>query len=326
MGLGQDFSRYCRGAAVRSAPAVAQNAAPASPTRTSRFAKSGAARAPAVEVRPACAAMRDCSACRTIKHARLNGDLKRAPLDGLAKVAIARMVEDALRHAPNRSLVPFVDRANLRRRGQDDFGGMGEIWRHEASVAGNYGPKRPRPKMLTPEHPDRRRRAPSLLPHVQAVAAVNPLYAQLRDAAGPDGPGERLRRRSLRSEARANRDTRRVPAGERARHGRQRRTAQLRFTRMAGGRHMKSWSAAGTKRRCSPAPSLVRQPYWNIRRTSSASGRARVVKAGSLPARRPLRVTADWTPAEPSSSGHDRLKRSCRNRGRHLRSCPAPGI
>ena len=125
--------------------------------------------------------------------------LDRAPLDGLAEgPELARLVEGALARARDAAprdrpaalvaadkllsaaWVQYVRALKAPVRGMT----WGDPW---------LAPRTPSPQQLLADAA----RAPSLAAHVRSVTAVNPLYAQLRDAAlqrvGPDGqPDARL--------------------------------------------------------------------------------------------------------------------------------------
>lgn len=119
--------------------------------------------------------------------------LERAPLDGLAEgPELARLVEAALARA--RDAAPRDRPAALVAADKLLSAAWVQYARAlKAPVRGmTWGdpwlaPRLPSPQLLLAEAA----RAPSLAAHVRSVAAVNPLYAQLRDAAlqrlGPDG-------------------------------------------------------------------------------------------------------------------------------------------
>jgi len=118
--------------------------------------------------------------------------LRRGPLDGLANGPdLARMVEAALVRA--QSPTPTTATATASAKLSPHFAEeklLSAAWVQyvrslKAPIPGMaYGDTALAPKLPTPERVlIDAGKAPSLLQHVQAVAAVNPLYAQLRDAA-----------------------------------------------------------------------------------------------------------------------------------------------
>ena len=177
-----------------SAPALAASTpAPASSTLApAAFANPALPAAPAVEVYYSLRGnapiwFRDASTMEAAKM--LSAIFKRAPLDGLANgPQLARMVEAALARAQT---APFVAVPAARAASfvaEDKL--ISAAWVQyvralKAPIAGmTYGDAALEPKVPTPERIlIDASKAPSLLQHVQAVAAVNPLYAQLRDAA-----------------------------------------------------------------------------------------------------------------------------------------------
>ena len=127
----------------------------------------------------------------TVEAAKLlPGILKRAPLDGLANGPdLARMVEAALARAQGPSALTATAAATVPPHFTEEKL-LSAAWVQyvrslKAPIAGvTYGDAALAPRQPTPERVLlEASKAPSLLQHVQAVAAVNPLYAQLRDAA-----------------------------------------------------------------------------------------------------------------------------------------------
>jgi murein L,D-transpeptidase YcbB/YkuD len=116
---------------------------------------------------------------------RLPAILERAPLDGLdTGPDLARQVEAALGRTENPPLgakpATFLAEDKLLSAAWVQY-----VRALKAPVPGiTYGDPALAPKVPTPEYIlIDASRAPSLLAHVQAVSAVNPIYAQLRDAA-----------------------------------------------------------------------------------------------------------------------------------------------
>jgi murein L,D-transpeptidase YcbB/YkuD len=180
-------------AASPTAPAPALAQAPASSTLTpAPLASPTLPAAPAVDVYYGLRGnapiwFRDASTMEAAKL--LSAILKRAPLDGLANgPELARMVETALARAQTAPFVAVPAARAASFLAEDKL--ISAAWVQyvralKAPIPGMaYGDAALEPKVPTPERIlIDASKAPSLLQHVQVVAAVNPIYAQLRDAA-----------------------------------------------------------------------------------------------------------------------------------------------
>ncbi|MEO8175683.1 MAG: L,D-transpeptidase family protein [Sphingomicrobium sp.] len=178
--------------AMLAAPVSTPVSAPLAPALVTNVALPSA---PAVEIYYAQRAnapiwFRDGASAEAAKL--LPGMLRRAPLDGLANgPELATMVEAALARAASPAVTTTATAAAAKlppHFAEEKL--LSVVWVQyvrnlKAPVPGIvYGDSALEPKQPTAERVlIDANRAPSLLQHVQAVAAVNPLYSQLRDAA-----------------------------------------------------------------------------------------------------------------------------------------------